>query len=235
LEVAKKYVQAVSYEGQPVQTSAMMASRTLAEMDLLRIPEWKWGSLFMWGGFTWLRDVRFLPDPENPQFMRRSSWLYPDDGCFTRAALMVKNLGASGYGDTIKLFVFGNLTVKSPNAIGGQVSWWYHVVPAFKVLGTENQGQLIYVFDPAIEPKYPILLQSWLLSMGVDQAGMAQLKVSVCHKNTYVPMDDCINGTQGVEERSLQDQAGFLRYERQRLLDLGRNPDLELAEFPPWK
>nr|WP_241480430.1 protein-glutamine glutaminase family protein [Legionella norrlandica] len=37
--------------------------------------------------FNMIRDTRFLYSPEKPDFERRISWLYPDDGCFARAAL----------------------------------------------------------------------------------------------------------------------------------------------------
>src|SRR5690606_38024642 len=56
--------------------------------------------------FSYVRDLRFLSDNVN-NLMRRSTWLYPDDGCFARSAMMVGQLASQV--QLAKIFVFGEL------------------------------------------------------------------------------------------------------------------------------
>src|SRR3990167_1016626 len=42
--------------------------------------------------FEKLRDIRYFSDTEKKGFSRRISWLFPDDGCWTRAAAVMKDL-----------------------------------------------------------------------------------------------------------------------------------------------
>lgn len=67
-------------------------------------------------GFRSLRDARWLTMPGMRDFKRRSSWLYPDDGCFARAALGGQKLESWDYPRPKKLFIFGDLEVKTANS-----------------------------------------------------------------------------------------------------------------------
>src|SRR5205823_1645100 len=112
--------------------------------------------------FQEFRDKRFLISDLQPGFMRRSSWLYPDDGCFARAGLAILNLFQEKVTPPEKIFVFGNLSVKTANSPDGSVSWWYHVAPIVQI-GAEK-----YVLDPALNPRAPLKLEDWLSLMGND-------------------------------------------------------------------
>lgn len=174
--------------------------------------------------FKSIRDERFLENPSG--FMRRSSWLYPDDGCFDRAALAIMNSSKWNFPVPKKVFVFGNLTVKTQNAPGGEVTWWYHVAPLVEVNGTK------LVLDPAIEPSHPLALPDWLATMSSDPGS---LNISVCESGTYSPDDDCAKVTDGVEDVAARDQLYYLNDEWNRLVELGRHPEQELGDTPPWK
>ena len=64
-----------------------------------------------------LREARFVFGRDQPEFARRSSWLYPDDGCFARAALAADNLARWSFAPVAKIFVFGDLDVRTGQTI----------------------------------------------------------------------------------------------------------------------
>jgi hypothetical protein len=175
--------------------------------------------------FESFRDYRFLERDSKPGFLRRVSWLYPDDGCFARASLAIVNLNQWKYAVPKKIFVFGNLEVKTVNSPWGSVSWWYHVAPLVEVNGEK------YVLDPAIEPKNPLRLEDWLARMSPTPDS---LEVAVCGSGSYTPYDACYKDTDGVESMALSDEGYFLDAEWARLVELGRDPEKELGDLPPW-
>jgi hypothetical protein len=175
--------------------------------------------------FDKFRDHRFLERSSQPGFLRRSSWLYPDDGCFARAALAVLNLGKLNVTLPKKVFVFGDLDVKTINSPNGSVSWWYHVAPLVEIDGVK------YVLDPAIEPRNPLRLEDWLSRMN---ANPDNLEVAICGSGSYTPYDACHKESDGVESSALSDQGRYLDSEWYRLKSLGRIPEEELGDSPPW-
>ncbi len=203
----------------PMGTSEHFGQATLSEATVWESEE------VMLERFKQFRDLRFLYEEDRPDFARRSSWMYPDDGCFARAALANRNLAQMNYPVPKKVFAFGDLYVESPNAQDGSVSWWYHVAPLVQI-GSEK-----YVLDPAISPKAPLKLAEWLAKMNSDPAS---IEVAICESGTYTPGDDCTRVTDGEEKGAEADQSYYLRAEWQRLDSLGRDPVRELGEFPPW-
>jgi hypothetical protein len=175
--------------------------------------------------FAKLRDYQFMDSSSHPEIRRRSTWLYPDDGCFARADLAVQNLSGWKYTPVKKIFVFGELTVATANAVGGEVSWWFHVAPITKV-----NGQL-YVMDPAVNPAGPLALSEWLGFLSSDPD---KLLVNLCNSTAYVPHSRCASADVADLSRSLVDQQEFLDPEWDRLLELNRKPAEELGDHPPW-
>lgn len=173
--------------------------------------------------FYKLRDERFLQDSKH-RIMRRSSWLFPDDGCFARAALAVQNLQKWQLTVPSKLFVFGNLTLKTAYSPTGHVDWWYHVVPAVRV------GQQVLIFDPSINPKQPMRIQDWLFSMSQN---IESLTLSVCHPSSYAPSAPCLAASHSSDD-ALDDQMLYLDYEWNRMIELKMDPVRFLGDFPPW-
>jgi hypothetical protein len=211
--------------------SALKAAGPLSSLDTSDIPDWSRVKDYA-EVFEKIRDSRFLNDPDHVDpdtqrgFVRRDSWLYPDDGCFARAALMGQNIQKLGLPRPAKIFIFGRLEARTPNTTSGSVTWWYHVVNIIKV-----NGQPI-VFDPSINPKAPMDLNSWVLSMTTDSS---QIQVSVCSPQTYTPDSSCLRGFASSEEAAaVNDQDSFLDNEWNRQQDLGRDPYQVLGHTPPW-
>ncbi len=175
--------------------------------------------------FQKFRDHRFLERSAQPGFMRRTSWLYTDNGSNARAALAVLNLGKWNVTVPKKVFVFGDLDVKTANSPHGSVSWWYHVAPLVEIDGIK------YVLDPAIEPKNPLRLDVWLARMNADPDS---LEVAVCGSGSYTPGDVCQRESDGFESTAFADQGRYLGAEWYRLKQLGRIPTAELGDSPPW-
>lgn len=184
--------------------------------------------------FFLVRDTALLKSKQ-VNFLRRATWIYPDDGCFNRASLAALILEKNNKITPAKLFVYGDLAVQSPNsADGDDVTWWYHVVVSFRV---KNQ---IYAFDPAIDPHKPLTIQQW--SARMNRNGKTALKYTVCPSSTYTPYDECPevwgaddkNKALPFEELS-RDAYQFLKSEYDRIKMLGRDPIKELGIQPPWR
>lgn len=203
--------------------SAVDTAKPFGTAKLPAATKWEDESVML-ARFKSFRDLRFLND-QTHGMQRRSTWLYPDDGCFARAALAVLNLLKASAPAPSKVFVFGDLNVRSKNA-EGTVTWWYHVAPLVEVAGVK------YVLDPAIEPARPLKLEEWLPTMSSTPQN---LEVAVCASGTYTPYDSCDRVSDGVEQEALNDQPEFLDAEWSRLESLHRDPARELGDNPPWK
>lgn len=220
-----EHVRLLNSQGQ-TQPSAMDVAVSFNKARLPAATAWESEQqMIKW--FLNLRDIRFLFErQERMDFARRSSWLYPDDGCFARAQLASYNLRSWSAPAPSKIFVFGDLTVHTRNAPEGSVSWWYHVAPIVQIEGEK------YVLDPALEPQHPLKLVDWLSKMSPDPQS---LQVAICGAGAYIPTNPC--ATQNATEYDTQaheDQLGYLAVEWDRVLELKRNPERELGEFPPW-
>jgi hypothetical protein len=207
-----------------VRRSPLRSSKLYnSEEDLPKTTVWGSKKLLQ-ERFEALRDMRFLEGKNGEEFPRRVSWLFPDDGCYARAALVNRNAFREFIPIPEKVFAFGNLRVKTGNSPRGRVSWWYHVAPIVEVDSEK------YVIDPAIEAKRPLKLKEWLERMGKPE----KIKVAICNTGTYSPSSDCSNETDGMELRAQKVQAHFLNLEWRRLESLGRQAEVELGQEPPW-
>lgn len=195
------------------------------ETKLPEVPSWNSQGELM-ARFQLARDHRWMQTSDRPGFLRRASWLYPDDGCFARAQTIEYNLRNVGAPLPMKIFVFGNLAVRTPNAQDGIATWWYHVAPIIQVAGRK------YVLDPSIEAHQPLPLLDWLTRMNNDPHS---LSVAICGSGTYGPEDPCDSQSSTALERLAEsDEGEYLFDEWQRLSSLGRYPELELGNQPPW-
>lgn len=186
--------------------------------------------------FEMVREEKMFTDMNQRQ--RRATWLYPDDGCFVRATvaddLMTKLLPSSA--PTAKIFAFGNLSVRTANSPYGEVQWWYHVASISKVTKAVPGGapqDEFYVFDPAMNPKAPMPVKSWLAAMNDSS-----IEIAICAGGAYDPDSLCEAGDVASRQNSLsrafREAGQFLSNEWARLEELGRNPHLELGANPPW-
>ena len=167
--------------------------------------------------FESIRDERFLIWSAHPNEKRRTPWFYPDDGCYARAALSMRNIARSNIPLANKVFAFGNLEVQTENSPDGDVGWWYHVAPLVEVNGVK------YVIDPSIEFDRPLTLKEWLEKMGPPE----KIKVAICASGTYNPGDKCDRISDGVETFSEKlIETNFLKSEWDRMVKLGRESEL---------
>jgi hypothetical protein len=177
--------------------------------------------------FDRARDIRFMRDGDHNNFSRRTTWLYPDDGCYARAGLLIQHAIDWNFIVPSKIFAFGNLAVNTSNSPTGYVSWWYHVVP---IIRTEDSK--LWVLDPSIQPDAPILVDDWISAMSKDKNS---IEVSACSSFTYAPYNSCFHANQTDNTAALQDDIEYLDAEWDRQISLHRDPIRVLGDFPPWK
>lgn len=169
--------------------------------------------------FNYVRDTRFIQIIQDPIQRRKLSWKYPDDGCFVRAELMARFIKERRMPPTMKIFVFGDLAVRTPNSPEGVVRWWYHVAPIYRV------GRNVYVLDPSIEPRRPVLIQEWRERVSLESQAR---NFALCSQHTFDPYDSCFAPVGLSFENLVYQQQSFLNYEWDRILRLGRDPYVEL-------
>lgn len=215
---AQAYRQRARYNS---RMSAEGQRRPLTELEVFKVNEVSEEQLNR--AFDYLRDSRFL---KSKTYARRLTWLYPDDGCYARAGVMgLKHADVLSISPS-KIFVFGNLAVQTPNTASGWVGWWYHVAIVYRV------GGHLWIIDPSIQPEGPLRLEAWAQRMSDFPT---ELKYSICSVKTYDPDSNCFEQSGVPEGEIYRDQNSFLPMEWERLIELGRNPQKELGDFPPWR
>lgn len=205
------------------EDSAVASAAPLGALDVAAVPAWE-SLAAVHEAFAAMRDRRFLESPERPDFPRRISWLYPDDGCFARAAMAREQIAHQGQ-SVAKLFIFGDLALATANAPGGSVHWAWHVVPVVRV-----EGEL-YVLDPATEPEAPLTVRDWAHRLLPD---LEAASFALCSPYAYDAFGPCRTATKASERLAAADQSALLRDEWRRLEELGRDPTAELGDLPPW-
>ncbi len=194
--------------------------------------------------FEKIRDIRYFQDDEKPDFLRRIPWLYPDDGCWTRSAAVLKDLFgpfnniANHYPRPSKVYAFGNLCANTPNTSDGSVSWWYHTAPIIR----DAQTNQTYVLDPAIDPYKPLAVKQWMDAISSRSNACAKskakvVKFNVCNGYGITPYDECQNPQTvhfSTEAYAMLHQSAFRIYERERQVELKRDVDEVLGDLPPW-
>lgn len=203
-------------------TNVVRMKKTLKNIDVKEIPDL--GSYAdLENQFKILRDERFIQ--KDPNFPRRSTWMYPDDGCYARAELMKNRLADNHMPAPKKIFVFGDLWAHTSNHRSGMVSWWYHVAVTYRV------GNEAYVLDPSLDPKRPMKLAEWNKAVGGHDT---KVEYSICEADAIDPESDCKTPHRTSAEEAMDLQEPFLELEWDRLIELKRDPNAELGEFPPW-
>lgn len=210
-------------QGFASQDTVVNVAKNLDKTSFVKVTQWT-SYEELESRFKKLRDERFIHDPEKEDLLRRESWMFPDDGCYARASLMNDNLIKWTSEPVSKIFVFGDLMVKTDNSEYGYVGWWFHVAPIVRVDDEK------YIIDPAVEPERPLKLVEWLERMG----DKSEMKIAICNPFAYTPESLCVSAPESDDDIAMADQLMFLPLERERLISLGRNPDLELGERPPW-
>ncbi|MEK7358040.1 MAG: sigma 54-interacting transcriptional regulator [Bdellovibrionota bacterium] len=192
-------------------------------VDLARLPEWPGSIAGIRDAFARARDERFYEDSHG--LLRRSSWMYPDDGCFVRASHVAKSLERAGLVRPGKVFAFGNLKMTTSFHPRGAVYWWYHVAPAYR------KGNLVIVLDPAAHHDRPLLLHEWvaLISRKPETT-----KIALCDTNAYMAAQTCVGGSPDQERGQQAQQRHYLSSEWSRLVRLRMAPLVTLQANTRW-
>ncbi len=176
--------------------------------------------------FEVARDRKNLRWLQMPKLARRTTFLYPQDGCFLRAALMNRALKSEYWPPLQKIYAFGNLKAKTSFDADGFVYWYFHVALAIKY------GSTVYVLDPSLEFSRALTVDEWLNKMHVQQNAV---ELRICDPDSYSPFDRCIGGQGFIEERQRDDHVQYyLGVEWQNLVRMGLKPESLLDRNPPW-
>lgn len=192
--------------------------------QLANLPEWRGPISGIARAFEIARDERHYSDGKH-DFLRRSSWMYPDDGCFVRASHVAASLERAGLVRPGRVFAFGNLKMKTEFNSRGAVYWWYHVAAAYR------SGNHIVVIDPAAHYDRPLLLEEWV---GRINSKPGATKVALCDTHAYMAAQTCMGGGPEQERGQPSHQKSYLGSEWNRLSRLGKNPDVTLRQNTGW-
>jgi hypothetical protein len=208
--------------GQSVTSSAKLYKDGF---DVSTLPQWYGTDAELLAAFQKLRDERPYVQSNRPTFPRRASWLYPQDGCYARAAHSARSFEKDQKTRPGKVFAFGNLKMKTDFGPHGVVYWSYHVAAAFRI------GDQAIVLDPSAEPSRPLLLQEWL---GRMNSRPQNIRVAICDTYAYSPGSICVGGSANQENNSVSHQVSWLPREWNWMISLKKNPELILGSQPPW-
>ncbi len=205
--------------------SARGAAQSFSEaLDASFLPEWPGSFQELQLAFQKARDIRLYVQSNQKSFPRRSTWFYPRDGCYARAAHVARVFENDGKVRPGKVFAFGNLKMRTFFKPQKYVYWSYHVAAAFRWRGE------IFILDPGVEPQRLLRLSEWLGRF----SKLSSVKVALCDSFSYTPGSRCWGGTSRQERFSVQHQLGFLPVEWNYVLNLRLNPLNIFGEQPPW-
>lgn len=196
-----------------------------SDFDFSRVPEWTGTEEELLVAFRAARDERKYSDSSRPDFRRRALWLYPYNGCFVRATHTAKTFESLQLQRPGKVFVFGDLRLKTPYERNGWVYWSYHVATAFRFKGK------VLVLDAGVDHLRPITFEDWITRIADDAS---ETKVNVCDTWAYSPMNPCWEGRPSQERSAEKHLVSYLSDEWARLKRAGYAPERVLGDRPPW-
>ena len=185
--------------------------------------------------FRFARDYRFIEwemigiMDYDVRTLRRPTWLYPQDGCADRAEIMVTHIEKTN-GPLYKVYAIRQVEqfkFLTPLMYGGFTSWGYHVAP---IVRYRNQ---LYVLDPAISPKKPIVLKKWLKKID-KTVDINTIEIAICHPHSYNLSDSCYHPQKMDFDKIIQKQQKYLGLEWLQIKALGMDPFKVLGDEPPW-
>lgn len=194
--------------------------------------------------FNAIRDLRYFKDESVSDFQRRISWLYPDDGCWTRLSAIMKDFfgphenPVNSVASPSKIYVYGNLCTLTDNHPEGSAQWWYHAAPIVQ----DEELKHYYVLDPSVNGEAPIQVDEWVEKITSEVQAcsynkLTELKFNICNGYGINPYDYCERvffEDFGKEISAELIQRYYRRFERSQQTEMGRNPNVVLGDQPPW-
>lgn len=212
---------------QATEASARSLAVSYSEsFDISHLPDWTGSQQGLEQAFRAARDERVYTHPSRPEFLRRTPWLYPIDGCFVRAAHVAQSLARQNFLRPGKVYAFGRLRTKTDFTSRGWAYWSYHVAAAY-----EFEGQA-WVFDVTVDASRPLTFQEWVSKISRNPS---QVRVAICDSHSYMPSQRCRGATDRQERGFRSHQRFYHQREWNSLRNLRKNPEKLLGEEPPWK
>jgi hypothetical protein len=182
------------------------------ELDPAKVSEWTGTAVELDATFTAARDLAPFSDTKHRDFKRRAPWFYPHDGCAPRAAHLTRRIETKTEIIPDKIFLFGDLELKTPYSRTGIATWWYHTAAAVSFEGE------VYILDPAVAFDAPLSLKDWVTHIAPKGAN---LKLAICDNHAYTAADICMGADATQVSRSKAHIEYFLPYEWSNLEALG--------------
>ena len=200
-----------------------------ASVDVSLLPRWIAGAAKLEELFKQVRDEQMYFDSSHKHFKRRALWLYPVDGCYTRAAHVARSFERRGYVKPGKVFAFGTwatLRARTPYAPNGKAWWSFHTAAAYRL------GDRAIVLDPSIDPNRLLPFEEWV---GLIAPDTTKVTVAICDTNAYAPSQTCRGGSSKQDYWAKGQLEDYLDDEWANLLNLKMDPVKLLGASPPWK
>lgn len=102
-----------------------------------------------------------LPIPDS----RSIPFLYPDNGCWVRAQRMCELMAETGI-VAGKIWIYGDLQVRTANHQNGIVRWDWHVAPVVRLSGSSQYR----VIDPGLSDEKSLSRSEWVRAQGDPNA-----------------------------------------------------------------
>ncbi len=167
--------EAVSNVGQGLHASGALEFTDTWSPAIGGIPEWKYGLDALNDLFLAAKNIRYYDNPNPGDFRRKGAWLYPYDGCYSKAAHVANIAGNKGFIFPGKIYAFGNLRLLSLFSPNGKTTYWsYHVAAAYHI------GSTIYVVDPSVSTTGVLTKSQWLARISRDPS---RVRVSLCNSH----------------------------------------------------
>jgi len=204
----------------------------LSLIDFSDVPEWSLAQLNE--AFIKVRDERFLfMDCDNTP--RRIPWMFAENGCYLRAALVRKKFKEWNLPKIKKLFIFGEMKFSTHVKLNDTVSFRDHVACVVRVKDET------YVIDPPVSFDKPLLLRDWT-NLLFSKSDTKFCKLSLASEFTL--SHNCpVNTKNEHEEVGMKDGVirdinffteNFLQKEKAYLLSKNINIKEALGDSPIW-
>ncbi len=171
------------------------SQKNIQDIDFSVIPQWP--DNIIADAFKKIRDTRFLIQEASPEIKRRIPWLYVENGCFARAALIRQLLNKSNLPEIKKIFIFGNMkfTMWHHEKLVQTITFKDHVAPAFR-LKDET-----YIIDPPLNFQRPLKLNEWVDQLFVESKD-TDFKLCIASQFT-------LSHNSSINAKSAEDEVGM--------------------------
>jgi hypothetical protein len=217
----------------PTRQTARDIQKPLEQLELSTVPFWS--DHLVDEAFFRVRDERWLDSEGIANFKRRIPWLFIDNGCFLRAALIRRKFEEWGYPQIKKIFCFGSMEFPASWTKNGVMTYRDHVAV---ILRTSSD---CLVIDPPLSFDRPLTFPEWVAALHIN-GNITDARFSICNAltfghNSYADETDPSReaGKRNGEMKNIEFfTSEFLMKEWSRVAELGLDAFKVLGDEPPW-